>query len=219
MNDHLIAEANRHAMTLPTTHPTHADIAWYVREVDQLSAEVKSLREWQQEVIQNAWAHKATVETAIARAERAEAEVKRLGHLEAVLRSSAADMTAGSITAGGVADLRAEVERLKSDGAASVFVNMSCRASRAETERNNLRADLDAIKAILTEEKDRAERAEAELATERARMDAVVENCWLVHKGNENMFAVFSHVCGDYITPWVGTERAAIDAAMKEETK
>ena len=43
MNDHLIAEANRHAMTLPTTHPTHADIAWYVREVDQLSAEVESL--------------------------------------------------------------------------------------------------------------------------------------------------------------------------------
>ena len=76
MNDHLIAEANRHAMALPTTHPTHADIAWYVREVDQLSAEVKSLREWQQEVIQNAWAHKATVETAIARAERAELEVE-----------------------------------------------------------------------------------------------------------------------------------------------
>ena len=35
------------------------------------------------------------------------AEVERLGHLEALLRSSAADMTAGSITAGGVADLRA----------------------------------------------------------------------------------------------------------------
>ena len=63
--------------------------------------------------------------------------------------------------------LRAEVERLKSDGAASAFVNMSCRASRAETERNNLRADLDAIKAILTEKKDRAERAEAKLAAMR----------------------------------------------------
>ncbi len=42
--------------------------------------------------------------------------------------------------------------------------------ARAETERNNLRADLDAIKAILTEEKARAERAEAELAAERARL-------------------------------------------------
>ena len=59
--------------------------------------------------------------------------------------------------------LRAEVQRLKSEGAASAFITMSCRASRAETERNNLRADLDAIKAILIEEKARAERAEASL--------------------------------------------------------
>jgi hypothetical protein len=65
-------------------------------------------------------------------------------------------------------ELRAEVERLKADGAASAFISMSCRASRAETDRNNLRADLDAIKAILIEEKARAERADAGLATERA---------------------------------------------------
>ena len=63
--------------------------------------------------------------------------------------------------------LRAEVERLKADGAASAFINMSCRASRAETDRNNLRADLDAIKAILNEEKGRAERAEMELKVSR----------------------------------------------------
>jgi len=56
--------------------------------------------------------------------------------------------------------LCAEVQRLKSDGAASAFANMACRASRAETDRNNLRADLDAIKAILTEEKARADEAE-----------------------------------------------------------
>lgn len=43
MSDHLIAEANRHAMALPTTHPTHADIAWYVREVVELRAEVERL--------------------------------------------------------------------------------------------------------------------------------------------------------------------------------
>lgn len=41
MSDHLIAEAHRHAMALPTTHPTHADIAWYVREVSELRAEVE----------------------------------------------------------------------------------------------------------------------------------------------------------------------------------
>ena len=64
---------------------------------------------------------------------------------------------------GRLREARAEVERLKSDGAASAFIDMACRASRAETDRNNLRADLDAIKAILTEEKARAERAEASL--------------------------------------------------------
>jgi hypothetical protein len=41
MSDHLNAEAHRHAMALPTTHPTHADIAWYVREVSELRAEVE----------------------------------------------------------------------------------------------------------------------------------------------------------------------------------
>jgi hypothetical protein len=139
----------------------------------------------------------------------------------------------------------AEVKRLKSDGAASAFVNMSSCASRAETDRNNLRADLDAIKAILNEEKARAERAEAELtfqrernsrlfeqrdaaveaqdkaeaelAAERARLDAVVDNCWIIHKGNENAFAV--RFLGEYITPWVATPRAAIDAAMKDDGK
>jgi hypothetical protein len=60
----------------------------------------------------------------------------------------------------------AEVKQLKTDGAASAFVNMASRASRAETDRNNLRADLDAIKAILTDEKARADRAEAELKAE-----------------------------------------------------
>ena len=82
-------------------------------------------------------------------AERAEAEVERLGHLEAVLRSSAADMTAGSITAGGVADLRAENERLR----------------RAYVRPDDIRAQLESAIA-------RAERAEADLATERARLDS-----------------------------------------------
>ena len=67
--------------------------------------------------------------------------------------------------------LRAEVKRLKSDGAASAFSNMACRASRAETDRNNLRADLDAIKAILNEEKGRAELAA--LRADKIRLDAL----------------------------------------------
>jgi aminoglycoside phosphotransferase len=39
--------------------------------------------------------------------------------------------------------LRAEVKRLKADGAASAFIDMSCRASRAEAELAVERARLD----------------------------------------------------------------------------
>ena len=51
MRDHLIAEANRHAMVLPTTHPTHADIAWYVREVSQLTDTLDMMRDEFQRII------------------------------------------------------------------------------------------------------------------------------------------------------------------------
>ena len=137
--------------------------------------------------------------------------------------------------------LRAEVERLKSDGAASAFVNMSCRASRAETERNNLRADLDAIKAILTEEKGRAERAEAELATERAKVK--LREAWLCGhtdgidcgsgQRSTTDFVTFDEAeAKGHVAKYKGSwtmegwyraipvrARAAIDAAMKEGTK
>lgn len=76
MSHHLSAEANRHAMALPSTHPTHAEIAWYVREVVELRAENERL------TTQNSAAHAAlndsvgylVYEAVIARAERAEAE-------------------------------------------------------------------------------------------------------------------------------------------------
>jgi peptidoglycan/xylan/chitin deacetylase (PgdA/CDA1 family) len=103
-----------------------------------------------------------------------------------------------------IGELRAEVERLKADGAASAFINMSCRASRAETDRNNLRADLDAVKSILTEEKHRAERAEAELATERARLDSGT---------------ILLTFAGERVWHSRVDLRAAIDAAMKEGAK
>jgi hypothetical protein len=73
-------------MALPTTHPTHADIAWYVREVSGLRAELALLREWQREVIQNANAHHAERKDAIARAESAEREAfdwKKIARYEA----------------------------------------------------------------------------------------------------------------------------------------
>jgi hypothetical protein len=48
-------------------------------------------------------------------------------------------------------------------------------------------------------------------------LDAVIYDCWVIHKGNENAYAVRS--LGEYITHWVATPRAAIDAAMKEGAK
>lgn len=62
MSDHLIAEANRHAKALTD-------------ERNNLVVELNLLREWQREVIQNAQAHHAERKDAIARAERAEAEL------------------------------------------------------------------------------------------------------------------------------------------------
>ena len=89
---------------------------------------------------------------------------------------------------------------------------------------DDLRAERDA--AIARAERAEAEaeryrlvtlRQDAELTTERARLDAVIYDCWIIHKGNENAYAVRS--LGEYITPWVATPRAAIDAAMKEGEK
>jgi hypothetical protein len=122
------------------------------------------------------------------------------------------------------AELRAEAERLKADGAASAFINMSCRASRAEADRNNLRADLDAIKAILNEEKARAELADAKLAAERARMrnvaiaackEAQIKPMVWYPKGS----SIDPNDLGEINEHQVEACVAAIDAAMKERAK
>ena len=63
MSDHLIAEANRHAKALTD-------------ERNNLVVELNLLREWQRETIQNERAHHAERKDAIARAERAEAELR-----------------------------------------------------------------------------------------------------------------------------------------------
>ena len=172
MSDHLIAEANRHAMALPTTHPTHADIAWYVREVSELRAEVKE--------------SKGRERVAIASWDEERQRALREG--------------------GRVVELRAEVERLTARES-----NQSERIRYLEGATNH------ATGTPLSQAIARAERAEAELTTERARLDAVIYDCWIIHKGNENAYAVRS--LGEYITPWVATPRAAIDAAMKEGEK
>ena len=75
MSNHLIAEANRHAKALTD-------------EKNNLVVELKLLREWQREVIQNAQSHHAERKDAIARAERAEAELAtERARLDHVLRN------------------------------------------------------------------------------------------------------------------------------------
>ena len=97
------------------------------------------------------------------------AEVERLRHLEAVLRSSAADMTAGNITAGGVAELRAEVEELKAAGGPPFIRSKAIQNLREEVARlNNLLLQADELNEgalfKISETIARAEKAEFDLA-------------------------------------------------------
>jgi hypothetical protein len=131
-----------------------------------------------------------------ARASRAEAEVERLGHLEAVLRSSAADMTAGSITAGGVADLRAKNERLR----------------RAYVRPDDIRAQLESANA-------RAVRAEAELASERGRLD-YLSTRGFEHRHHETGDHLgYEWTISSYSESEDVTLRDVIDAEMREDEK
>ena len=159
MSDHLIAEAHRHAMALPTTHPTHADIAWYVREVSELRAEVKE--------------SKGRERVAIASWDEERQRALREG--------------------GRVVELRAEVERLTARES-----NQSERIRYLEGATNH------ATGTPLSQAIARAERAEAELTTERARLDSG---------------QILLTVSGERVWHCGLDLRAAIDAAMKEETK
>ena len=92
-----------------------------------------------------------------------------------------------------------EVQRLKSDGAASAFVNMSCRASRAETDRNNLRADKARLDWL-----EKARPIAWALGSEECGEYWILTDTGEKHPEEAEEFA---------------TLRAAIDAAMKEGTK
>ena len=219
MSDHLIAEANRHAMGLPTTHPTHADIAWYVREVGELRAEVERLKrdyDYDHKCLHEV---RERCELWKQRAERAEAEVERLRHLEALLNQAAAEVTAHTFTAGGIAGLRAENERLRRayvrpDDIRAQLESAAARVARAEAEVNRLKSD--GAASAFVDMSCRASRAETELATERARLD------WLLSRMSGNVLPVNQCVAWTVDVYHYGNRfpsRAAIDAAMKEETK
>jgi predicted RNase H-like nuclease (RuvC/YqgF family) len=77
MSDHLIAEADRHAkalpkMQLPTTQPTHRDIAWYADECADLKKQLASLER------ENAalWKKVQQLEVEVARLEKTRAKHK-----------------------------------------------------------------------------------------------------------------------------------------------
>jgi chromosome segregation ATPase len=128
MSDHLIAEADRHARALTT-------------ERDQIRTELALLREWQREVIQNANAHHAERREAIARAERAEAELKEWSLLNLW---------------GGTPEI--------------VHAFVKGQQARIHAAQD-VEADLDATKERALTLADSLDRAQAELATERARLD------------------------------------------------
>ena len=120
------------------------ELAAITAERDQLRSEVERLNaigSWSHTCIHHtdeerkAWV--ACPCCAIARAERAEAEVKRLGHLEAVLRSCAFDKdgTAWKTVCGWWSKKYDAVERQMSENAT--------RAERAEADLSKERARLD----------------------------------------------------------------------------
>jgi hypothetical protein len=138
MSDHLIAEANRHAKALTD-------------ERNNLVVELNLLREWQRETIQNERAHHAERKDAIARAERAEAEIKdRAAMMRDVMRER--DAAEISLTAE-----RAIVSR--------IWVQLGS-PTYAQLKGRSIYDLIDEIK--------------TELATERARLDHVFTNEWLV---------------------------------------
>lgn len=156
MSDHLIAEAHRHAMALPTTHPTHADIAWYVREVAELRAEVKESRARARVAIAS-WDEER--QRALRESGRViELRAERASNHDCINRIASATGTLGEksekvvdVALSTIAALRAEVERER-EWQAGVLANAKlhhierkdaiARAERAEREVERLRAGI-----------------------------------------------------------------------------
>ena len=212
MSDHLIAEANRHAMALPTTHPTHADIAWYVREVDQLRAEVKRLLKQVKDDNRSygcelrdpygtIW-EQATNDHA--RAERAEAEVEELKESILVQRIFS-DYLQRAESAEAIVGKLQELH-----GCSQEMVVHWCEHAA------NRSLGLDQARSELATEREKAERyrlatlrLDAELAAERARLDWVFRNCKVTADdyttGHRDVYAIH--------------DREDLGAAMKEDAQ
>jgi chromosome segregation ATPase len=249
MSDHLIAEAHRHAMALPTTHPTHADIAWYVREVSELRAEVKESKARERAAIASWDEERQRALREGGRVVELRAEVQRLKHGTVAqfkdafidelkrenteLRVSCDEHAKGYVeTRKRIAALESEIDRLHAINA--VRESAIARAERAEAE---LKAEQD--NSAINEIELRVSRAivskiwvqlgsptyeqlkgrsiydlidelKAELAKERARLDWLMAGgvCTVQHTGEFHVSRLHAPV-----------SRAAIDAAMKEDAK
>ena len=110
-----------------------------------------------------------------------------------------------------IKDLRAEVERSKKSCEFADFQRQQARAEKAEAQLYALRlvcgtTDANKFETWTDRANARAERAEAQLATERARLDwLAVSDTWFDYPATESFNPE--------------TFRAAIDAAMKEDSK
>ena len=130
---------------------------------------------------------------------RACAEVERLGHLEAVLRSCAFDKdgTAWKTVCGWWSKKYDAVERQMSENAT--------RAKRAEADAAAYLKRAESFSKI-------GDEAETDLATERARLDWLQEHALAQHSEGISISKLGRHYNG-----FPGSLRAAIDAAMKED--
>jgi len=114
-------------------------------------------------------------------------------HLDLALQIAEALARSGNVAA---AELIADSEARAIAKQVEALAILTLRWDKVEKERDQLRA--------------RAERAEAELAKERARLE------WLEKRGPWESWNV---PCGEAEITLRGPIRAAIDAAMREETK
>jgi hypothetical protein len=112
------------------------------------------------------------------RAERdaARAEVERLRHLEALLNQAAAEVTDHTFTAGGIAGLRAEVERLTECNRISTQSSIALAKQRDQLRArcDQLITSSELIDLAFLEQSARAERAEAEVERLKA---ALAKSC------------------------------------------
>lgn len=109
-----------------------------------------------------------------------------------------------------IADVRAERDELRTEVATLKAAHWIHSLTEDQLSEARFYADLEGYRV-------RAEKTEQAFVKERARLDTLIRNCWVVHEGDINCYAVYSPTIGDYITDWVATPHEAIDEAIASE--